>query len=185
MLQAVAQTDIAQTLRRSFFACLGIDSGVDQRQFDVAQAGGTRKQIKGLENKPDLMVPDRGQLVIVHRGHVLSVELVTARAGGVEATEHVHEGRFAAAARSHDGKIFVAMNHEGNAAQGMDRFLPHDVVLGDVLDVDDDRTARSNRIRSEHIPWPRLADAARGYFVVVSLSRTTFAPSFSFRLISL
>jgi hypothetical protein len=33
----------------------------------------------------------------------------------------------------------------------MDGFLAHDVVLGDVLDVDDDRTARSNRIGVQHI----------------------------------
>jgi hypothetical protein len=59
----------------------------------------------------------------------------------------------------------------------------HHVMLRDVLDIDDDRTARSNRIRGEHIPWPQ---AWRGYLVVVvSLSMTTFAPSFNLRLIAL
>src|SRR5205085_3482654 len=154
-----------------------------QRQLHVPQTGGAREKIEGLENKSDLAVPDRSQLVIIHRGNILAVEFVTARARRIKTAEHIHESRFTTAARPHDGEVFVAMDLEGHAAQRVHGLFAHHVMLRDVLDIDDDRTARSNRIRGEHIPWP---PASRGYFgVVVSLSMATFAPSFSLRLIAL
>src|SRR5205085_2358017 len=99
--QTVAQADVAQTLRRPLFARLGIDPRVNQRQLHVPQTGGAREKIEGLENKSDLAVPDRSQLVIIHRGNILAVEFVTARARRIKTAEHIHESRFTTAARPH------------------------------------------------------------------------------------
>ena len=95
-----------------------------------------------MKNEPDFAIANRGQLVVVHFRDILAVELVAAGARGIEAAEHVHERRFAAAARAHDGEVFVAMNLQRDTAQRVDDFLAHHVFLGDVLDVDDDRTGR-------------------------------------------
>src|SRR5207302_531817 len=106
----------------------------------------TRKKIEGLKDKADLAVADRGQLVVIHRGNILAVKLVAPGARRIEAAEHIHERRFPTPARAHDGEILVAMNLESHTAQGMDGFLAHDVMLGDIFDVDDDRTAWAHRL---------------------------------------
>jgi len=61
---------------------------------------------------------------------------------GIETTEHVHERRFAAAAWAHDGEVFVAANLQTHTAKRAHDFLAHDVFLGDVFNVDHDRTGR-------------------------------------------
>ena len=37
--------------------------GVDERKFDVLQGRGLRKKMEGLEDEPDLLVPETGQFV--------------------------------------------------------------------------------------------------------------------------
>ena len=189
-MDAVAQTDIAQRLRGAFFARFRIDAGIDQRQLDIAQAGGAREQIERLKNKSDLAIADRGEFVVIHLGDILAVEFVAPGSRRIETAEHVHESGFAAAARAHDGEIFVAMNLERNAAQRVHSLFAHHVIFRDVLDVDDDRTAAVESYRSacssgSTIGRARLCQYAQLYFLSASFSIVTFAPSFSFRLIAL
>ena len=115
-MNPVAQTDIDERLHGAFPARLGIDPGVDERQLDVAQARRSWQQVKCLKNKPDLAISNRRQFVVIHLGHIFAIEVVMTRRGCVEATEHVHEGRLATAARAHDRDVFVAMNLQGHAA---------------------------------------------------------------------
>src|SRR5437667_7992173 len=140
MMDAVAQANIDKCLSRAFFARFRIHSCVNEWKLNVAQTGGAREQVKCLKNEADLPIPNRREFVIVHSRDVLAVKLVTSGSGGVEATKHVHERRFAAATWPHDRDVLVAMNLQRHPRQGMDNFLAHDVVLRDVLDVDDDRT---------------------------------------------
>ena len=139
MVQAIAETDIAQGLGRFLFADLRIDARVDQRQFDVSQTRGTRQKIERLENETDLVIADCRQLVVVHRRDILAIEEITAGAWGIQTTEHIHQGGFPAATWSHDGEIFVPPDLERHAAQRVDCLFAHHVNFRDVLDIDDNR----------------------------------------------
>ena len=52
---------------------LGI-TGIDERQHHILQCRGTRKQVKSLENEPDLLVPDLRQGIIIKFANVVIVE---------------------------------------------------------------------------------------------------------------
>ena len=84
------------------------------------------------------------ELVVIHLGNVLAIELVAAGCRCIKTTEHIHERRFTAPARPHDGKIFVAAYLQGHTAQRAHDFLAHDVVFGDILNVDHNRAERSD-----------------------------------------
>ena len=110
---------------------------VEQRQLDILHRGGAREQIEALENETDLAVADVGQLVAIESGDVGAVEQVTAARRAVEAAEHVHQGRFARAARAHDGDELAALDLQRNAAHRMHIHLAGAVGLVDVLQLDD------------------------------------------------
>src|SRR4029453_4224857 len=139
MVDAVAQANIDKSLGRAFFARFRIHSCVDEWKLNVAQTSGAREQVKCLKNEADFSIPNRRELVIVHGRYVLAIKLVTSGSGGVEATKHVHERRFAAAAWPHDCDVLVMVNLKRNPAQSRDDFFAHAVVLRDVFNVDDDR----------------------------------------------
>ena len=69
-------------------------AGVDQRQFDVVQRGGTGQQIEGLEHETDLLVAHRRELVVVEVGNLGVVETVGTEGRRIETAEQVHERRF-------------------------------------------------------------------------------------------
>src|SRR5437763_16441029 len=98
------------------------------------------QKIARSEHKPDLSIANGRQPVVIHFGNVFAVELIAARARGIETTEHIHERRLAAAAWAHDREVFVAANRQTQTAKRPNDFLAHDVFLGDVFDVDHDRT---------------------------------------------
>ena len=100
-----------------------------------------------MKHETDLAIANGRELVVIHFGDALAVELVAAGSRRIEATQHVHERRFAAAARPHDSDIFVAVNLQGDAAQRMNDFLAHHVIFRDVLNVDHDRPERADIVR--------------------------------------
>src|ERR1700682_3395782 len=123
MLQPVTKPDVAQCLRGTLLARLRVDAGVDERQFHIAQTRGPGKQVKGLEYESDFAIAYGRELIAVHFRNVLAVEFVATGARCIEASQHIHERGFAAAARSHDGAISVAMNLQGNPPQSMLGFI--------------------------------------------------------------
>src|SRR6266576_6363044 len=149
MMDAVTQANIDKCLSRTFFARFRLHSRVDEWKLNIAKTSGTREQVKCLENEADLPISNRREFVIVHGRYVLAVKLVTSGSGGVEATKHVHERRFATAAWPHDRDVLVAVNLKRDPAQSPHDFFAHHVVLGDVLDIDDDGTRWSSHIRVE------------------------------------
>src|ERR1022692_4959753 len=112
MVEAFAQSDVAQSLRGPFLARRRINPGIDQGQLDIAQAGGAGEEVKCLKDETNLAIADRGKLIVIHRRDILATKFVAPGARSIQASEHVHEGRLAAAARTHDREIFVAMNLE-------------------------------------------------------------------------
>ena len=83
---------------------------VDQRQLDVVQRRRARQQVEGLEDEPDLLVPDPGQLVVVHLADLLAVQQVAALARRVEAADQVHQRGLARPRRPHDGHVLAALD---------------------------------------------------------------------------
>src|SRR6266699_4645920 len=161
MMNAVAQANIDKYLGCAFFARFRIHSGVDEWKLNVAQTGGAREQIKCLKNEANFPISNRREFVIVHGCHVLAAKLVTSGSGSVEATKHVHERRFAAAAWPHDRDVFVVVNLERDPAQSPYDFFAHHIVLGDVLDVDDEGTPWLSHIRVELVHQTLARGATR------------------------
>src|SRR5207237_87384 len=99
-----------------------------------------REKIERLENKTDFSISNRGQFVIVHFRDVFPIEFIAPGSRGIQTTKHVHQRRLSAAARAHDGDVFVLMNLQRHSAQRAHGLFAHHVILGDVFDVDDELT---------------------------------------------
>src|SRR5437016_13366039 len=110
MMDAITQADIRQDLGCACFASLRLDASVNERTLAVTQRCCSWQKVKRLEHETDLAIANSRELVIIHLGNILAVELIAAGRWGIETTEHVHERRFAASARAHDGDVFVAAN---------------------------------------------------------------------------
>src|SRR6266576_1148949 len=108
---------------------------------------------------------DRRKARSVYAANVASIEFVASGTRRIEAADHVHKCRFAAATGTHNRQIFVAKNLQRHTTERVNNFFSHHVVFRDVLDVDDYRLRGSSATRH----------------FATSLSYATFAPSFSFR----
>src|SRR5213596_67536 len=108
--ERATQANIDKCLGRAFCARFGLHSRVDQWKLNIAKTSGARKQVKCLKNKADLPISNRGEFVIVHLGNVATIKFVAAGCGCIEASKHIHEGRFAATAGPHHSDIFVGAN---------------------------------------------------------------------------
>src|SRR4029077_14597376 len=80
------------------------------------------------EDETDFLVTDARQLVVVQFADQLAVEPIVAFAGRVQATDQIHQRGFAGAGRSHDGDVFVALDTNIHAAQGVNLLLRAHVV---------------------------------------------------------
>ena len=110
MVHPVGEPDFLQRPRGHFLARFRIYTGVNQGQFNIPQTRRTRKQVEGLKDKSDLTVANFRQLVVVHLRHVFAIEFVMTGGRRIETAQHIHEGRFAAAAGAHDRDVFIAMD---------------------------------------------------------------------------
>jgi hypothetical protein len=104
---AFFEADEAEELESTSPALFAADTGVDERQLDVAHDGEAREEVEALENEADFVAAELGELAVFVARNELAVEEVLALAGGVEEPEDVHEGAFAGAGRSDDGHKFT------------------------------------------------------------------------------
>ena len=118
-------------------------AGVDQRQLDVVERGRARQQVEGLEDEPDLLVPDAGQVVVVHRRDFLAVEQVAALRRRVEAADQVHQRGLARPRRPHDRDVLAPLDVDREAAQRVDLLVAHHVGLPEIV--------RRNHSHKEHL----------------------------------
>jgi len=95
------------------------------------------QEVERLEDETDLLVADRGELVVVEVGDLGLVQPVGAERGRVETPEEVHEGRLPRARRSHDGDELVAQHVKVDIVQGSHFELAADVGLAEPLAFDD------------------------------------------------
>src|SRR5690606_7111356 len=64
---------------------------IDQWQGNVIQAGGTRKQVEGLENKTDFLVPYFRKFILRHVTYIFGIQYVGTCCGGIETADDVHQ----------------------------------------------------------------------------------------------
>ena len=117
------------------------------------QRGGARQQVEGLEDESDFLVADAGELVVVEFADELAVEPVLAFGWGVEAADEIHQRRFAGAGGAHDGDVFVVLDAEVDAAQGMDLLLRSHVVGAPEIFDDDHVAVGSGRLLRFHLGY--------------------------------
>src|SRR5207253_11140363 len=134
VVDAVGEADRAQ--RFTGARCSPTFARVDQRHLDVVERRGARDEVVALEDEPDLLVPDPGELVIAEHGDVGVIEDVAAGRRYVEAAEDVHQRRFARDARDHDGNELAAPDMQVDTLKGRHFDPAHPVGLGDPLEGD-------------------------------------------------
>src|SRR5206468_5803503 len=101
VMQTIAQSYLPQHGRGALPARFRIDPGVNKRKLDIPEAVGTRKKIEGLKNKSDLAIANGCEFIVAHGRNVAAIEFIASGARCIEAAEHVHQRRFAAATGSH------------------------------------------------------------------------------------
>jgi len=134
---AGAETDGLEDIFGTFGAVGGRGAVVNEGQLDVVERGGTSEKVEGLEDEADFFIANAGELVVVELGDVVTIEPVAALGWGVEATDEVHQRRFARAGGPHDGDVFVVADAEIDAAKGVHLLVTHLVGLPEIVGDDD------------------------------------------------
>ena len=91
MVHARLEADAGEGLLGSGYAGSSGGSIVDEGQLDIVKGGRAGKQVEGLENEPDFLITDAGELIVVELRDELTVEPVFALRWCVEAADEVHE----------------------------------------------------------------------------------------------
>src|SRR5207247_155407 len=87
VIGTIPKTDVLQGLERALTTFFFADPRIDQREFDIVKRVASRKKIEGLEDEPDLAVPDIGKIVIIETRDVHTIEIIIAGRGRVEAAD--------------------------------------------------------------------------------------------------
>src|SRR2546425_10957429 len=98
VLRAVLQPDGPKRLQRAPATVGGLRAAalrVEQRQFHVLEGCRPRQEVEALKNESNLLVADRGQLIVRQTGDVAAVQLIGAGGRTIEAAEDMHQGRLA------------------------------------------------------------------------------------------
>ena len=102
-MHALLEIHLPHGVAGLFNAHVRAHAGIDQRQLDIVQRGGAWKQVEGLKNEPDFLVPDARQIVVDHIADEVSVDVIQALGRRIQTADQVHEGGFSGARRTHDG----------------------------------------------------------------------------------
>ena len=131
----IAEADLPKRREGARAAIMSI-AAVHEGQLDVLDGVEAREEVERLEDEADVLVADRGELVVGQLADVLARQLVRAGVGDVEAAEHVHQRRLARTRRAHDRDEFAGVDIEVDAGEGVHLDLLTDAVgLGDAAQV--------------------------------------------------
>ena len=139
VLGPVGQPDPGQRLHRPLPALGLVDPGVTQRQLDIAPGRHRGQQVELLEDEPDLLVADLGQLGLGHLRDVRAVQLVVPARRVVQATQDVHQRRLPRPRRPHDRHVVTRLDIQRDAPQRVHLTRIRAVDLRDVLHGQDRR----------------------------------------------
>jgi len=90
VVHAVGEFDTGQRLLRFFEPLFGGSAVVDERQFDVVQRSGARKQVEGLEDEADFLVANIGELVVIEFADQPAGQPILPGGRRVEASNQIH-----------------------------------------------------------------------------------------------
>src|SRR5260370_1863469 len=114
-----------------------VDLCVERRQLCIFEGSGACQQIEALKDKSNFLISNEGQCLLVVLRYVDPFEQVASGAGAVKTTKHVHKGRFAATARSHDCQELATVNIDTHTAQRVDSRFSEFIVFVQVFDSND------------------------------------------------
>ncbi len=126
----------AQRARRPGVRAPARHTRIDERKHHVADDGGPREQVEGLEHEADSVPSDVGELIVIQLGHVLALEEILAAGRGIKRPEQMHQCRFSRARRTHDRQILTRRNAQVHSGQRDRRGLGGVVDLYQVPAVD-------------------------------------------------
>ena len=87
--------------------------------------------------------------VVVKRVERMTLQVGLAGGGGIEGSENVEEGAFAASAGSSDGDDFARQDFDGYAAEGIDASVPSLIGLMEITSFEHKKSA----LRDMWISW--------------------------------
>ena len=140
-----------------------------ERQCHILEGGEGRDQVEGLEDNPDLLIAEAGQLAFAHLGDVRAIDQNLAAAGRIESGNDAKQGRFARPRGTSEGHCFASGHRQRNAAQNLDHLVPQRQRAPNVACLDE----RSVRVvRGAHDECP--AQSVRGATFVSPSVRGVF-----------
>jgi hypothetical protein len=153
VVHARFEADVGERLLGAFNALGGWSAVIDERQLDIVERACARQQVEGLEDESDFLVPDSREFIVIQFADELTVEPVLAFRRRVEAANEVHQSRFAGARGTHDRDVFILLDAEVDAAQGMDLLLRSHVVRAPQILHDDHVATGSGRVLGFHLGY--------------------------------
>ncbi len=130
--------DLLDHLLDALFALLLAEFALqEQRKLDVVKHVEHVDQVEALEDKPQLVQPQRGQLLVGQLRGRLPVDEHLAAGGDVDAPHQVEHRGLAAARRAGDRGEFAAFDSQIDPLEGSYDRVPQRVVFVDVSKLDD------------------------------------------------
>ena len=117
---------------------LGHVAGIKERQLDVLNRAGPREQVEALEDESDAPAPNRRQLRLSQRGDIDAFEQVDAAGRAIEASNDVHQSRFAGTGGAHNRHELAALDSNADAAQRAHLDIAEVVSLREIANFYDD-----------------------------------------------
>ncbi len=102
-MEALAEAEPGEQGGGAFTARLRRLAGIDRGHFRIAQRRQLAQQVIALEDKAEMLAPQRRQRIVIQRGNRPAGNAVFAGARLIQAAENVHQRRFAGAGLPDDG----------------------------------------------------------------------------------
>src|SRR4029077_11050761 len=115
-----------------------VNARIESGQLGILERRRPRQQVESLKDETDLAVTNRSELPFLQTGNICAFEQISPGTGLVQASQDIHESRFAAAACTHDGDELSAPDLETYASQGVYLGFTQLINLVNVLHPEDD-----------------------------------------------
>ena len=112
------------------------DTAVNKGQFHIFQGRQVRNQVEPLKNKANFLISDFRQLVILHGGHILAVQIIRSGSRHIQASQHIHQRRLSRTGMPDDCHKFTFFYLQAHMIQCADFILPRIVNLTHIPDTD-------------------------------------------------
>jgi len=115
--------------------------------LDIFESRRAGQQIETLKDEADLFIADIRQRITIQRGYVNAIQPVMSTRRMIQRTHHIHDGRFAGTAGTHDGDEFAGHDIEGHTTNGVDIHFTGVIRLVDLIQLDDGVGRHDKKIR--------------------------------------